>query len=62
MSEAYILTEEKIEWNVWDSKEHEVSQMILLPSNPSAFPYGIKELCESRVSILCGTPSLPCSG
>jgi hypothetical protein len=47
------------EWNYLSktfTKDLEICQ------NVSSFPNGIKEICQSQISIVCAIPSLPCSG
>jgi len=62
MSETCIALEQVTSQNEWISTIEEINEAIFPPKNPSAFAFGLKDLCESRVSILCGIPSQPCSG
>jgi hypothetical protein len=62
MSEACVVIEQVSTQREWISTVEEIHDAISPPDNPSAFAFGLIDLCESRVSILCGTPSQPCSG
>lgn len=33
-----------------------------LPTNFSSFPNNVKEICESKVNVICSVPALPVSG
>jgi hypothetical protein len=39
-----------------------INKTLAVPKNPSSFPNGLKEICTSKVNIICSTPSRPCSG
>ena len=62
MSIACDLVEKSISQNEWVSSNCEIDESVALPEKPSAFPFGVKDLSASRIAILCGTVSQPCSG
>jgi len=61
MEEAFNVIEEKYE-NDWGQILIRANQSMPVPEYPSAFPFGKKDLCESRIDILCGPTSTTVSG
>lgn len=62
MVEALVIKQRVNLSKEWLSDLSEVCMLLSIPENSSAYPHGIKELCESKVNLLCGVSSTIVSG
>lgn len=47
---------------LWKAETQNTNEKISVPKNSSSFPFGEKNLCNSRVEIICGSSTNVVSG